>query len=297
MSDGLPPSMTAILAPPAQPEQSVFTEQPQRRVQFLTTGVTPPSDLYIGPDDSIRVELYAQNAGILIHVKMRFVSAAGDMMYEDEQLTTVALPATASQDYRMGEGFLLSVALSADSAINARGRVFASVSYIRAFGSSSSSYMHTLVQGYVAATQRVSWPVIQTDWAVNGQGLIAVRSFGPQPAGSNFTFTTGNQVRTRLMSIVCIFTTSATVANRYVYFVATSGTLQIAHAASSNGQAAGISQTYSCAPGYPTAGAEPGAFTVPWPIDFRLQPGMAITVGAISMQATDQFTQMQMATE
>ena len=297
MSDGLPPSMSAILAPPAQPEASVFTEQPQRRVQFLTTGVTPPSDLYIAPDDSIRIELFSETPGILIHVKIRFVSALGDMMYEEEQLFTTTLPATASQDYRLGEGFLLSVALSADLNNNARGRVFASVSYIRAFGSAQSSYMLTLVQGYVAGLQRVSWPVIQTDWSTNGMGLIDFRSFGSQAVGQPWSFTTANQVRTRLMSCVVVLQTSATVGNRNAYLLAQLGGINYVNPSSPTAQVASTSGVYTFAPGFQTMTGATPLQTVQWPIDLLLPGGTMLQFSAFGLQATDQITSAALATE
>jgi hypothetical protein len=289
--------MSELLAPAAAPEASVFTEQPQRQVQFLTTGVTPPSDLYIGPDDSIRVEVFSQNAGILVHVKLRFVRANGDMMYEEEQLSTAALPASASQDYRLGEGFLLSVALTSDLTVNSRGRVFATVSYIRAFGSSQSSFMHTLVQGYVAGLQRVSWPVIQTDWGVNGQGLIIFRNLPSPPVGQAVTWDTLNQVRTRVMSFTAGVTASAAVANRYGYLLAQVAGVNYVQQTSTTPQTAGQVVFYSITPGIPTQLAAPSYQLISWPLDLYLPGGTALQFGLLNIAAGDQIAGVALSTE
>lgn len=297
MSDGLPPSMTELLAPPAQPESSVLTEQPQRQVNFLTTGVPPPADLYVSPMDSIRVELFTQNAGIPALVKMRYVRPDGEIQYEEESLVTVALPASTLQDYPIGEAFLLSVAVISGQSSTQRGRIYANVSYIRAFGGPSAAYMHTLVQGYVTQLQRVSWPIIQADYPLNGPGLPVYNSLAAPGAGNNAVYTVPTNIRVRLMSMYWTVTTSATVGNRYMSVIARAGGAPIAYSGSPVAQTASGTLNYTCGASLPSAQAAQGIVYLPWPVNLLLSAGDTIEVDFQGVQTGDTITVVNLALE
>lgn len=297
MSDGLPPSMTDLLAPPAQPESSVLTEQPQRLVNFLTTGVPPPSGLYVSPMDSIRVELISQNAGIPVLVKMRYVTPDGEIQYEEETITSAALPSTSLTDYKLGECFLLSIALVSGQSSTQRGRVYASISYSRAFGGPQVAYMHTLVQGYVTTIQRVSWPVIQADYPLNGPGLPVYLTLTGPAAGANFTYTVPNNIRMRVMSLFFHLVTSATVANRVVTVQAIAGGTAVAYSAAQAAQAASSTVNYTAAAGYPSVAAGDGSVYIPLPFQYIFQAGMSLQVNVIALAATDQISNVNCSFE
>lgn len=289
--------MTELLAPPAVPEQSVFTQQPQRLVSFLTTGVPPPSDLYLAPTDAIRVELFSQNAGIPIFVKMRYVTPTGDLQYEEEQMQTTTLASSSVADFNIGEAFLLSVAVVTGQSSTQRGRVYASVSYIRAFGGPSVAFMHTLVQGYVTAVQRVSWPILQADYPINGQGLPVYLTLNSPAAGSNFAYTIPNNLRVRLMSMFFNLTTSATVGSRAVSVQVIYGGAACVVAFAPTTQAASVVQSYTCASGYPSAAPTGGAMYIPWPFNLLLQAAGLLEIVVGGIQSGDQISNVDVGFE
>lgn len=297
MSDGLPPSMSAILAPPAQPEQSVFTDQPNRLVQFLTTGVPPPSDLYLSPDDSLRAELYSQYPNVQVSIKMRYVSPSGEMMYEEEQLLTAALPATTQQDFKVGEAFLLSVAAVVTGQTMIRGQVYCTISYIRAVGGPQASFVHTLVQGYVTSTQRVSWPVIQVDSPISGQGDLVVHHVAAPPTGQDLVFTTASYLRSRVQGILATFNASSQTGTREVVFQILIGGRNPVYISSAVQQAPSSGMGYVACPGVPFAPSGAPSVLLPLPVNLFLPPQSQIVLHAIGGQSLDYWGAGDMLTE
>lgn len=290
------PTMSALLAAPAKPEASVFDQQPSRPVKFLTSGITPPADLYLSADDSIQVDVLSATAGLNTSVSIRLLRTDGTITIEEESITTVALPATATARYRLAEGFLLSVMVRATTLNTIRGQIFATVSFIRSFGS-TPTVTYTLVQGYVTTISRVSWPILQPDWPTNGQGNLVTHLVTAPGAGANVVFTQSTALRWRLLAGAFLFTTSATVITRNIEVQLQNAGNFVADSWCPFGQAASAAQQYVITPGIPAVTGTPFVPNVAWPTDLRMQPGTVLIMTVVNFQAGDAFTNIVLQTE
>lgn len=298
MSDGgLPPAMFELLAPPAQPEESVFTAAPSRQVHFLTDHVTPPSDLYLAPDDSLRVSVYSATAGLTVGIKIRYVRPTGELIYTEETLTTLALPNPAVGNYRMGEGFLLSVAVVGTSAGMIRGMVYVKVDVIRAFGGPGPNFSYTLVESYVTSTTAATWPVLQTDFPVSGQGNLVAHFVGNPGPGNPLLFSQAATLRWRLLAAFINFQTSAGVGTRFVQMQLAIGGQQYINQICQLGQVPSTQQFYSVAPGLPIASFTGNLPNIAWPVDARMPPGTTLSVTSTLAVAGDDFLSGAFLTE
>ena len=288
------PSMTDLLNRPAEPEPSVFDRQPIRPVKFLTTGITPPADLYVGANDSLQVDIFSATAGLTVDIEIRLLLPNGEISIEAESLTTVALPSNTSGKFKLAEGFLLSVMVRATTANTIRGQIYASVSFIRAFGS-SPVVTYTLVQGYVTTIARVSWPILQPDFPTNGKGNLVTHTIPNPGANQAAIFTQAAFIRWRILLIHCTLTTDATVGNRQMEVVSVPVTYRIV---SPNTQPASTVGDYTFAPGITTQLTAVNQYQTAWPIDLYFNPSSVLHITPLNfIGAADVLTSITIVTE
>jgi hypothetical protein len=244
---------------------------PNSVVSWQLHRVLPPSPLYVGVDDVLRVSAASSQTGEVVTVSYRLLRAADAKVVVGQFTVAPASPVTlTAKDNPLAEGFLLSASCQAKVA-TVRGQTFARLLLNpKTLGAGQPAQM--LMADYVTTAMapgypngRVLSPVEGPGWPHSVQILTPTR--GSDWAETIATITT----RRRLISLTATLTTSATVNNRIPFFeVLDDGSNVVAVFTSTTVQAASKANVYvwSAAPIVATPIAN--ALQMPLPDNFIL---------------------------
>jgi hypothetical protein len=234
------------------PPPSAFP--PERRrlphvaaVGFDLSAVEPAGSLYIGLDDQLLLRVHNSVAGLVLHLRARFQTPDGQVAPQD----FVAIPTTSralfEQTFRLGEGFLLGVAVRGESGVARRGACFVQVLIVRG-GAAADQPVETLVADYLAEGQLIGAPGGNIRQSTEGPGRMRIISGTDPAAGSEVTETVPTGARWRLQSLRVQLVTSAVVNNRRVHLVIDDGIVPLLDLAAADTQAASLTRNYNVDP-------------------------------------------------
>lgn len=260
--------------------------------QFSVGNVPAPTALYIGTDSFIRVSVRSTvgAVGLTVHTRM-LRSFDGQITVSEDAVNPGATGAQQFFTINLTEGFLLSAEITADSGTLPRGTVFVSMELCHGSGGNIHRDQ-LLIQDYVVFGYAAAWPGGTIKLSTDGAGVVNPAQIVNPGAGTPFQLAFPANVRVRVKSLTCLFTTSAVVANRFV-------SLRLFQ----NGNNIYISPVAAAIPASTAAvitwGTQGGAAYVlnnvhvaPLPIDLSLTNSPLVNVGVTGFDVGDAFTQI-----
>jgi len=268
VSSSAPPPLGG--APAAQPTPSVESHRPGSLLRFALDEVQPPTDLYVGINDRLRLRLFCQtNPATTPVLETRILKVDGTIAIQEEILPVIPVDVEADFVYYLPEGFVLNVCLKFGGGGYARGQMYAIIELVRGggpFGVSS----YKLANGYVSALNPVVWPNPMVDPPCLGRGAITKMQI-VAAAGADFNVLLPPLARGRLMAIYATLTTAAGGGTRAAVFnlgFQPSFTIPMPST-----QVGGLLQIYTGGPGIPLQPVNSFRVLFPTPVDFWLGPG------------------------
>src|SRR5262245_48144363 len=107
-----PETLQALLEgcePPPLPALPILSQPPG--VAFATRGVSPPSALYLSPDDYLYVTMWSGASNITFVLRGRLLRADGYVSHFVSNLIPTADRLPSTLEVKLGEGFLLNVSM------------------------------------------------------------------------------------------------------------------------------------------------------------------------------------------
>jgi hypothetical protein len=202
------------LSSPANGAAAIFSRKPQ--VNFLTTGVQPPSRVYIQANENLGVRAWNSVTNRRLLVRGRILRPDGeiipfqrdfDVMTDDRIVNNFTLPLT--------EGFLLSCVFLSAADSPRRGQTYIDAGLIRG-DEVVDGIFDQLVSGYIEANRVLVWPTATAQSPTEGPGVIR-RITGTDPAaGNEVGEAVPTNARWRLLAFLATLVTDATATNRNV---------------------------------------------------------------------------------
>ncbi len=295
------PGTSALLNPPAVPEPSVGYQRPPALITYAEGDVPPPSALYVGLNDQIRVMQFSHfSSQFFVQVDIRLLLPDGTIQIQSEFVVVGGAYTTGQNDFKMAEGFLLSVDVRSNQAQVPRGAIFVNVVLLRNLGSGNTMQL-ALSRGYVTLFSPVTWPALPPDFPTLKPGNIFVQTVGNPAAGVDWTIAINGNARWRVAAIRATLTTAVAVANRSAILQFVQAGNIAYNACAAPNQAASLTWVYNWGAGVTTLLATVGAGTpnveTSTPVDLWLAPGMTIQTVTQNLQAADQWTTITLLVE
>lgn len=253
-----------------------------------------PFQLWLDGADHLRLEGWSYASSTTLQLYGRVLLESGDVQPFQ---TFIFAPDTVTrvvQDVPMPKGFLLSLVLAVTGATPQIGEVFARASLIRGF-TGATVVTATLLQGYIGASQVLSWPGTPLQQADAIDGYVTSYVSVGAAAGNPLTFDAPTGVHWSVLTVAATLTTNATIITRRPYLVPSSAAMTFSsHHPRTVGEL--NSRTFYWAVGL-TGNIEPlvDPATAALPTRVEISPGETITIAATNMQAGDQFVSGQIA--
>lgn len=175
--------------------------------------VASPFQFYVTGEDGLRITCTSSVAGDVV-VRVRFLPINSRIIQVNEFHCDPPADRTPySDDYTLGEGYVLNLEAFAESGAPRIGQTFVRVQLVRGADEAAKTW-GTFCQGYVTEEQSLAWPGSPIASSVEGGGYIR-NIIGTNPAaGSEVSEVVPTGARWKLRAFGVGFTTSATVANR-----------------------------------------------------------------------------------
>ncbi len=189
-------------------------------ITFRRRALEPPTALRVGPDDEI---LFGVRAIPVVTISFRARIQRPDgriVIYESTHVVTTETDFT--QRFRLGDGFLLSCAISTTTPALASGACFAWVHMISS-SAPDTTVSRVLIEDYITTAHAGGWPESDIHEPGSGNGLLSTVSPNPPGAGSEIAIGNLPVRRMQIRHMAAQFATDATVANRLVSFVVAVG--------------------------------------------------------------------------
>jgi len=211
---GLPPSLTPLLAPPAQPEPSAAADTRSPFPKFLSSvGSIPPLDKYLTLDDQIMVTVVTSSTTSLF-LSTRILKPDGQISIQIEQINPAAGRAFELFRFPVPEGFLLTADV-APATIGApiRGQTWIRISIARKV-TPSQFVQIAIASGYLTLGGSLSYPSTLPEYTSRGPGASIEQTVGNPAAGADWSIAVPASAVWVLLTARASFVTSAAVANR-----------------------------------------------------------------------------------
>lgn len=214
------PNPVPLGSPPASADDfKIYSFQPN--VRFLTRGVQPPSNVYVGVNDDIVCTCASSQTNETVTVSYRLLRFDGQVVLGQFQVHPNNLRTVASHSEDLAEGFLLSVSCNAGVATT-RGQTFVRIFLTDpALGGGQPSYM--LMADYVTTAMAPGFPFGRVLAPTEGPGWIRTVTLANPPAGTDWLFNLPLNSRWRPICFNGQLATSAGGVNRIVRLQVTSG--------------------------------------------------------------------------
>lgn len=272
-------------APPSD-NFSSLTREPQ--VQYAREGVNPPSPLYIGRNDLLRLTVWNSIVNLQASVDTRLLLPDGRIVPGRHTLIPTSARAQSDLDINLSEGFLLSAAVLATLGNPRRGQTFVRLLLLR--GSPvGQAFPEILVADYLDTRFVVGWPGGPQASAVDGAGTMRSIAGADPAAGAEISETVPTNARWRLWGFTFTLVTDATAANRVVDVALDDGAAIYYRASVPTAQTASQTVIYSAAPQGVAQGVTNLRALVPLPTPCPLFQGHRIRTVTQALQAGDNF--------
>lgn len=274
--------LMAVVTPSGQPlpkQPSDYTPAAQSQVvSWQLKRLPPPSQLYVGVDDVLRVGAASSAVNEIVTVSYRLLRAA-DGAVVPGQFTVGPLNnyALTTKDQTLAEGFLLSVSCRAAVATT-RGQTFARL-YLNPKALGSGQPAQQLMADYVTTAMASGYPNGRVLGPTEGPGRVYAVQYTTPARGHDWGETDGLLARRRLISVIARLSTSASAGTRNPFLQVLDNLLNVvAQWTPPTGQAPSgtVTYTWSAAPLVLTPPAN--LTEVPLPDNFILPPGYSVQV-------------------
>lgn len=205
--------------------------------------IRPASALFVGPDDTLAVNVWAISATVVVQVRGRLMQPDGHV-----EPIEISVPATNGRAVTttvrfVGEGWLMGLTAAAAGGAPAYGAAYVSAQLGRGL-TGAFTITQELLSGYVTANVRQNFPNPNVGAPFGGAGNIRVIVGTDPAAGAEISETVPTGARWRFISLRATLTTSAAAANRVVGLTFDDGTNGYAAAYANFNQAASNAFTY-----------------------------------------------------
>lgn len=266
---------------------------------FKTSGLQPPSDLFLPTDSFIRLSVWNSVTSAVIGVVIRTLSLGvdkdGKPTYENKPTYREFLPTNDrvlnTFNFKIPAGFLLSLTIvNASNPAVRHGQCFV-VCYLQANDSSQLQDGEMLLRGYVSGNQPLAFPPRYIQDFADGHGFLE-RITGTDPAANTeITETIPTGALYRLKTFRFELVADANVANRTVTVVIDDGaTTPYYQRSFATAQTAGQTIVYNVIP-HPLSADPADSGTHRYlsiPMD-RFRQGMRIRTVTTNIQAGDNY--------
>ena len=171
---------------------------PSNKVSFLFQGVQPPSELYVGRDDLIFVQVATNQAAETVTIAYRLLEPDGTI--NPGFLTFPVLAGAAPQSFtlNLAEGYLLSLVIICSAAVQ-RGQTFVRV-YVNRSKNAFVQPGQLLFSDYVTRTGMVGYPGGRQLSPVESAGWIHSITIANPAAGADWVFPLSQNEQVRMIS-------------------------------------------------------------------------------------------------
>jgi hypothetical protein len=244
-------------------------------------------------EDNLRITVCGSIVGAVINVQGRFLDVTTSQVVPFG--FQVALPSNrvaTSTLFALGTGYLLNLtAFAQGPASLILGQAYVKIDIVR--GLTGSTYLlGTLIAGYVTNNQALGFPGSPILDSLQGEPALRDISLGTIALGSEFSFVCPTGARWELVSLRCIFVTSAVAGLRFPRFVIANAFLAVTSVTTNN---IGVGQStvadYTFAPNLPTTVAgQINQFMAPTPFHSVLLAGDAWQTSTTGLDPGDQYS-------
>jgi len=255
-------------------------------------GITPPSSLYILPDDTISFQAY-NTATPIPQIELHVRMLGSDGVIRLEVIPMVGLTSDGTfhfVDTQLGEGFLLSALVISTAHASQLGQTW-SGAVLRRGPSTGFDVAQIFLNGYVASTSLPVWPGGTIRRPSEGPGALLTYAPGNPAAGAEVSIVVPLSARWRPMSVRAVLQTSAVAGNRQPQLVITDAAgHQLFAGAVNSAQAANTAWGWNFGPGLTTGFSGNNQVNNPLPTGLYIPPGATFSTNTAGLQAADQWS-------
>lgn len=174
-----------------------------------------PGALFVDGNYALRLNAWCSVAGVTLALRSRFLrSHDGELVDSGDTLAVTGNRVITTTDVQLGAGFPLNAEVFALAGTPTIGQCFAQVQIVRGRGPAAVP-LATVLQGYVSATQALSWPGSPIVDSLSGAGALRSIAIAQPAPGAEVTQLVPAGARWQVISLIGQLNTSAAAANRF----------------------------------------------------------------------------------
>lgn len=263
-------------------------------VRDIMARAMPRTAIYVTEADTLQFQVTSDANNIALVLSARILLADGTIQYLQSNPTCAGGGNGLSFFLPLPEGWLISAACSTTTTGVPSGAATV-VIILQPLALGSAGPATILAQGDLETAYFVAWPGSPVRPPTAGIGWPRTLAAGPGGGGAPLTLNLSSFRRIAVDSAQVQFTTSAAVANRFVFLGFNIAGNEFYQCTAGIAQAAGVAVVYNFAPGVAFNNANSLLFSAPMPPNIISAPDAPIQVqfGAVNIQAGDVFAFMQ----
>jgi len=282
---GKPPS-----GQPAPMQEGDFTPAVRnRKIDFATCEIDPPSAAYVDVDDTIILGTIQPLDTKAVNATIRILRPHGAIETVFLQLTPGFAGTLYTVSQQLLEGYILSAGITLTSNTALLGPCYAWLT-LRRFGAGLGNLTRTLISGNLQLNRAISWPERQALSPTEEALQILTFSIGNPAAGVDITYSVPVAMRLTLFVFGAQLVTSATAGTRTATLEILFGGNVVAAIDATATQAPSLTRHYT---GYGNgfAGGS-GGTNIYWPLPSPtvLAGSMQLVTSTANLSATDQWS-------
>lgn len=207
---------------PPPPEPSEITTHPPR-AEITRKLVQPPARVYLTLNDRLYIRSRNSLANVVLRIAGRVLTPEGEIVPFSFSHTPATDRSASFASFQLAEGYLLSAVVFPSTAAPTRGQTFVEIGFVRGTGV-AGDVVDVLAKDYVAEAEPLAFPGSPIRSSLEGPGAIRSITGADPAAGAEISTAVPTDARWRLTSIRALFTSDATVINRFPSLQLTNGT-------------------------------------------------------------------------
>lgn len=212
-------------------------------IDLLRSGAAA-APFYVSGEDNLRT-IVRTSVVVTVTVEGRFLDRCGTITPFVHNFTIATVTrAAVTNDARLGEGWILSIAARVTTGTPQVGQTFVQLRVVRGNGAAAIN-IGTLAQGYATESDDLAWPNSLVRSSVEGPGVFLRSPIASPGAGGNFLTTVPARTRWRPTMVNFQLVTSAVAGNREVVIAFDDGAAVIALIPAGVTQIASETRTYT----------------------------------------------------